>query len=91
MQVRGWIARDADVLDFFDTNAGSSQAVANGFRGEARTVLDAIKAFLFNRGEQFTVFDDRRGRVTVICVYAEYVHSLNFGFRSSDFGLGENN
>jgi hypothetical protein len=36
-------------------------------------MLDAIEALLFDRGNQLTVFEQSRCRITVVCVYAEDV------------------
>jgi len=46
-------------------------------------MLDAIKALLFNRGDQFAVANDRRRRIAVICVYAKnvQVRFSNRGFQ----------
>jgi hypothetical protein len=85
MQVRRGVARNANMLDLFNVNAGSFQAVAHRLRGKSRTVLHAIEAFFFNRGEQFSIFDDRRRCITVICVYPEDVHLEEF--RIANFEL----
>ncbi len=74
MQVGGRVARDADVLNLFDPDTGGVEAVANGLGGKSRAMLDPVESFLFNRGEQLSVFDERSRRVTVICVYSENVH-----------------
>ena len=64
-------ARDADVIDFFNPNSRGAQAILDRLCGEPSTVLDPIEPLFFNRGNQLTVADDRRRRITVISVYAE--------------------
>src|SRR2546422_7698003 len=72
--MRRRIAGDADMFDVFNGNPGSLQAVTYGFSGKAGAVLLASEALLFNCGNQLAVLDQRRRRVTVVCVYAEDDH-----------------
>ncbi len=51
------------------------QAVANGFRGEARPVLDPAQAFLFQRGDQFPATHQTGRAVTVKGVHAKDDHA----------------
>ena len=74
VQVGRRIARDADVVDLFEANAGFFQAVTNRLLGETGAVLDAIEAFFFYRGDQSAVFDDCRCSIAVIGVDTENVH-----------------
>src|SRR5881227_896820 len=74
------VTRDAKVFDLINTDARCAQAVSNRLRRKTRAVLDAIKAFFFNRRDQLAVANDRRRRIAVICVYAEDVHSSSSAF-----------
>src|SRR6266498_3662693 len=74
VQVRRRIARDADVIDFFNPNSRRPQTILDRLRGKTRTMLDAIEPLFFDRGNQLTIADDRRGRITVISIYAENDH-----------------
>jgi len=74
VQVSGRIARDADVVDFFESNDRFFETVTNRLHGETRAVFDAIEAFLFYRGDQSAVFDDCRRSIAVVRVDSENVH-----------------
>jgi hypothetical protein len=69
------------VIYFLDRNTSCVETVSNRLGGKPGAVLHTVKAFLFNGGNQLTVFHERRGSVTVICVYSKDVH------RIADFGL----
>lgn len=74
VQVRGRIARNADVVHVFEPHAGRFQTISDRLLGKARAVLDAIEAFFFDCGDQSAVFDDCRRSIAVIRVDAENVH-----------------
>ena len=57
MQVGRRVARDADVVDVFDRDPRSLQAIAHGFRGETRAMLHAIEALFLNRRDDSPVFE----------------------------------
>ena len=65
------------MLNVFDADAGDFQTIANRLSGKAGAVLEAVEALLFNCCEQFTVFDNGRRSVAVICVDAENVNLKN--------------
>src|SRR5438128_328470 len=70
VQVRRRIARDADVIYAGDIDSRGFQAIADRFGRKARAVLDSIEPLFFNGCDQLSVLDDRRRRITVVCVYA---------------------
>ena len=67
-QVRGRIARDANVVDVFDRYSGFRQTIAQRRRWKSGAMLHAIKALFFGRRHDAPVFDQCRRSVTVICV-----------------------
>jgi len=74
MQMRGGVARNADVLDFLNPNSGRAQAILNRLSGKSGAVLDAIETLFFGGRDQLAVFDERGGCIAVICIDAEDVH-----------------
>jgi len=73
-EARPGIARNSDVVDFAERDAGGVQAVPDRRRRESRRVLYAVKAFFFYRGEQAAVRDDRRGGIAVVGIDSKDVH-----------------
>ena len=67
-EARPGIARDRDVVDFTQRDAGGVQAVADRRRRKSRRVLHAVKAFFFDGGDQPAVRNNRRGGIAVIGV-----------------------
>src|SRR6266700_2888832 len=51
MQVRGRIARDADVIHVFNSNPSFAQTIANRFCGKAGAMLYAVESFLVCGGD----------------------------------------
>ena len=74
--MRRRIPRDADVLDLFDVDTCDAQTLLDRLRGKAGAVLDASEALFFGGGNKLTVFDQRRRRITVICIETENIHFL---------------
>ena len=68
------IARHGDVVHVGDGDAGFLQAVANRRDREARRVLDAIEALLFDRGDELAVLHQGRRGVAVVGVDAKNIH-----------------
>ena len=89
----GGIARDADVLDRFDSDAGGGQTITNRFGRKTGAMLYAIESLFLDRREQLSVFDERRGGVTVIGIYSEYVQcsilEFRFVFSNFNFKIGD--
>ena len=74
MQVRRGITRDPHVINLFNADSRRAQAILDRSRGEPGAVLDAIEALFFNRGDQFTIANERRRRIAVISVDSENYH-----------------
>src|SRR5712692_8165697 len=72
--MRRRVARNADVLDGFDPDSRSLQAILNRLCRKAGAVLHAIEALFLDSGDNSAVFDQRGRRVPVISVNAENVH-----------------
>ena len=83
VQVRRWIARDADVVHLFEPHAGRFETVTNCLLGEARAVLDAIETLFLRRGDQSAVLDDCRRSIAVIRVDSENVHRDSIRYNES--------
>lgn len=64
------------MLDIFDVDPGSLEAVLNRLRGKTRAVLDAIEAFFFDSRDQTVVANNRSRRISVICINAENVQRI---------------
>ena len=73
-EARPGVARNGDVIHFRERDAGGIQAVANRRRRKSRRVLDAVKAFLLDSGNQAAVADNRRRSIAVIRVNPKNVH-----------------
>ena len=58
--MRGWIARDTDVVHVLEPNARFIKTVTNRLFGKTRAMFDAIETLFFYRGDQSAVFDDCR-------------------------------
>ncbi len=76
------IARDRDVVDFRQRNAGSVQAVTDSRRRKSRSILHTVKAFFFNGGDQAAVCNNRRGGIAVVGIDSQDVHPEWFSFPS---------
>ena len=74
--MRSRVTRNAQMLDFANLDSRRTQAILDRLRWKSGAVLDAIEALFFDRGDELAVLDERGGRITVICIDAEDVHSL---------------
>ena len=74
VQVCGWIARDSNVVQIFNTDAGGLETVSNRLRRKARRVLEPVEALLFDRSDQLPIADNRRRRIAVIRINTENIH-----------------
>jgi len=74
VQMGAGVARNADVVDLLNPDSRRAQAILDRLSGKSGAVLDAIEALFFDGANQLTVFDERGGRITVICIDAEDVH-----------------
>jgi len=62
------IARDTDVIDVFDSNAGDVETITDRRDRKSRAVLDPVESFFFDGGYELAISNDRRGGVSVISV-----------------------
>src|SRR5437016_4386495 len=70
----GRIARDADVIDVLDANAGLVETITNRLDRKSGAVLDAVEALLFDRGYKLSVANNGCRCVPVISVDTENDH-----------------
>lgn len=68
------IARDPDVVQIFEFNSGRFETITNRVRWKTRGVLKTIEALFFSRGDQPSILDNGRRRVSVIRVDPQDVH-----------------
>ena len=82
-QARVGIARNGDVIDVGESEAGFLEAVANGLHGKTGGVFYAIEALFFDGGDQLAVADDRGGSVAVVGIDSQNVHERRSVYPSS--------
>ena len=75
---RPGIARDGDVVEPGELDAGFVEAELNCLHGKPGGVFDAIQALLFDGGEQAAVGHNRGGGVGVIGIDAQDDHVFAF-------------
>jgi hypothetical protein len=62
------------VFDLLDVDLRLSQTVLNRLSRKTGAMLDAIKAFFLDRGDDTPIFDQASSGVAVICVNAKNIH-----------------
>ena len=72
--MRRRIARDTNVVQIFNIEAGGLETVANRLRWEACGVLETVEALLFYGSDQLPIAHDRSRRIPVIGVNTENIH-----------------
>src|SRR5690242_9215178 len=74
VQVRRRIARDSDVVQIFETDAGCIQTVANRLFGKAGGMFEAIETLLLGRSDEPAITHNGGGSVTVIRINPQNIH-----------------
>jgi hypothetical protein len=64
------------MIDVRKSEAGFLKAEADGLRGKASGILDAIEAFFFYRRDQLPVAHYRGGSIAVVSINSEDVHGM---------------
>ena len=82
-QARVRIARNGDVIDVGEREAGFLEAVANGLRGKTGGVFYAIEAFFFDGGDELAVANERGGSVAVVSIDSQNIHERRSVYPSS--------
>ena len=78
-QMRARPARDGKQIDLVCADAAHLQTRVDGSGRKSRDVLDSAEPLLFNGRDEFSVPDEGRGHIAVICVQPEDVHRRTSG------------
>jgi hypothetical protein len=73
-EVRTAVLIERNVLDIGQANPGFAQAIGNGLGRKSSPVLHAPEAFFFSGGNEDTISDKGRRRISVECIQAKNIH-----------------